>query len=398
MIDDRNEIYAQRLSQMIKTETISSAEANNTDKFYVFHDLLRKLFPNLFSVSKFEDFNGSFILKWEGTTNKDPIMLMNHHDVVEAPGDWKYPPFSGAISEGKVWGRGTLDTKSGLWAMLQAADELAATGYKPNRDIYFFSSCTEETGGKDADFISNLLKERGLHFSFVLDEGGMILNEPIGGAKGTFAMVGLGEKGCAVLKFTARSHGGHASTPGKNTPLVRLGKFMTAVEKSDLFDSDISPAICEMFRRLSEKMSQPLRFILGNARLFKPILLKVIPKISNTAGAMIRTTLAFTMAHGSEGSNVLPQEAWVVGNMRYSHHQGRESSIDAVRILAEKFDIETTVLDPGYPSPISSYENDSFKLIEHAVSASYPDVITSPYLMTAASDCRFMSRISENCF
>ena len=78
------------------------------------------------------------------------------------------------------------------------------------------------------------LQQRGIRFAFVLDEGGMILPEPIGGAKGDFAMVGLGEKGCADLKFIARSGGGHASTPGKNTPLVRLGKFMAAAEKKPL--------------------------------------------------------------------------------------------------------------------------------------------------------------------
>ena len=69
------------------------------------------------------------MLRWQGSNAKDkpPVMFMNHHDVVEADGiDWLYPPFSGTIADGKVWGRGTLDTKGGLWAMLQAAEELIA--------------------------------------------------------------------------------------------------------------------------------------------------------------------------------------------------------------------------------------------------------------------------------
>jgi len=395
---DRSNFYAERLSRMIGVETISASDQTDKSKFYRFHDLLRELFPNLFNVCSFEDHNGSFMLIWKGSSNQDPIMLMNHHDVVEAPGRWKYPPFSGTVAEGKVWGRGTLDTKSGLWAMLQAADELAETGFKPKRDVYFFSACTEETGGKDADAVSKELKEKGVHFYMVLDEGGMILHEPIGGANGTFAMVGLGEKGCAVLKFTARSTGGHASTPGKNTPLVRLGKFMAEVEKSDIFRADLSPAVGEMFSRLSSKMKQPIKFVLKNYKLFKPVLLKILPSISNTAGAMIKTTLAFTMAHGSEGFNVLPQEAWVIGNMRYSHHQGCGKSIEAVKKLAERFNIETEVLDPGYESPVSDYKTDTFKLIESAVSYAYPNVETSPYIMTAASDCRYMSRVSDNCY
>jgi carboxypeptidase PM20D1 len=135
----------------------------------------------------------------------------------------------------------------------------------------------------------------------------------------------------------------------------------------------------------------------GHPKQFKPILLKVIPMVSNAAGAMLKTTLAFTMAHGSEGSNVLPQEAWVIGNMRYSHHQGGPSSIEAVKKLAEKFDIETIVLDPGVSSHLSDHNTHAFRLVEQAVAKTFPGTITSPYLMTGASDCRFMSRVCENC-
>ena len=79
----------------------------------------------------------------------------------------------------------------------------------------------------------------------------LILDEPIGGVKGTYAMVGVLEKGYGDLKFIARGKGGHASAPGRNTPLVRLGRFMAAVEKKSPFTSKFSPAVLEMFRRLT---------------------------------------------------------------------------------------------------------------------------------------------------
>ena len=392
----RQDSYAEILSRLIQVETVSISGQDKT-KFRNFHQLLRDVFPHIFAACELEEFDGSILLRWRGSSDAMPIMLMNHHDVVEASGDWTYPAFSGTIADGKVWGRGTLDTKGGLFAMLQAAEELTAAGFVPRHDVYFFSSCTEECDGSGADTASQTLADRGIRFAMVLDEGGMILKEPIGGAKGTFAMVGLGEKGAANLKFIARSSGGHASAPGKDTPLVRLGKFMAAAEKSRLFKADISPVVCRMFQTVAAAMDQPLRFVLGHPKLFKPILLKTIPKVSSTAGAMLKTTLAFTMASGSDGSNVLPQEAWVIGNMRYSHHQGGEASIAAIRELAAKFGIETQVLSPGFASPLSSPNSDAFRLVQQAVSHAYPGVITSPYLMTAASDCRFMSRVSENC-
>lgn len=397
MSDPRNAVYAERLSKLIQAETISTFNQTDKTKFYKFHDILREMFPSLFAVCSFEDFDASFMMKWKGRTDEAPVMLMNHHDVVEAQGDWKYPPFSGALVEGRVWGRGTLDTKGGLWAMLQAADNLAKDGFVPRRDTYFVSACTEECDGSGADAISHELLLRGIKFYMVLDEGGMILEEPIGGAKGTYAMIGVGEKGCADLKFIARSAGGHASTPGKNTPLVRLGQFMAEVEKKNLFEAKISPTVAKTFSSVAESMSGPLKFILANSKLFSPVLKKVMPAVSSAGNAMLRTTVAFTMASGSEGTNVLPQEAWVVGNMRFSPHQGGKSSIDEITRLAAKYDIETEILDPGMDSGVTDYHSEQFRLIEEAVHEVFDGVRTSPWIMTGASDSRYMCRISDHC-
>ena len=395
MTDERSNVYAERLAQLIRVETVSNEQDKN--KFYDFQNVLRELFPHIFAVCSFEDFNGSFLMCWKGNSAEEPVLIMNHQDVVEAPGEWTYPPFSGTIAAGKVWGRGTLDTKGGLWAMLQAADELAKEGYVPKRDFYFMSTCNEENSGVGAETISRELRNRGLHFYMVLDEGGMIVEEPMAGVKGSFAMVGVGEKGIVDLKFIARSTGGHASTPDKNTPLVRLGKFMAAAEKKKLFKAYMSPTVCEMFRRLSGSMKGILRFVFKHSRFFKPLLVKMMPSVSNTANAVLKTTVAFTMSGGSKGANVLPQEAWVVANMRFSHHQGREDSIRAIQNLAEKYGIETVVLDAGISSPLSDYKSEAFGLIEKAVHAVFTNVKTSPYVMMAASDCRYMSRVSENC-
>lgn len=398
MSDLRKNEYAARLSRLIQAETISAHGDTDLSKFYKFHDLLKVEFPSIFAACELEDFSGSILLRWKGKDEKMlPILFMNHHDVVEASGEWTYPAFSGEIADGKVWGRGTLDTKGSLWGMLQAADELAREGFVPARDVYFMSTCCEETTGAGADTISKALLERGIKFAMVLDEGGMIVEEPIGGAKGKYAMIGVGEKGYADLKFTARSNGGHASTPGKNTPLVRLGKFMAAAEKKCVFKTWMSPTVSATLSSLSKSMSGPLKFILGHPKFFSPLLCKVMPSISGAAGAMLRTTLAFTMAKGSDGCNVLPQEAYVIGNMRYSHHQGGKGSIDAITALAKKFDIEVEVIHPGFDSPLSDHNSTAFKLVEKAVGASYTDILTSPYVMNAASDSRFMSRVCDNC-
>lgn len=398
-MDERTQRYVNNLSKMIQKETISYVGQEDKTKFREFHQLLRELFPNLFKVVEFEEFDGSILLIWRGK-NKDamPILLMNHHDVVESQGEWKYSPFAGEVAEGKLWGRGTLDTKGGLWGMLQAADELAAEGFVPEVDVYFESACTEETDGAGADAISQELLKREISFSFVLDEGGMIMYEPIGGAKGTFAMVGMGEKGCAEIQFIARSNGGHASTPEKNSPLVRLGKFMAEVDSSNIFDVEVSPVICEMLKRLAPTVDGFLGKVFAKPEAFTPVLKAVMPKTSATANALLQSTIVFTMAQGSEARNVIPAEASVIGNMRVSHHQGYASSLAAVKKIADKYDLEMIELMPAIDSPLADYNGAGFKLIEKAVKHSYKDVVTVPYIMTGASDSRFMARVSDNCF
>ncbi len=398
MSDNRSMQYAEILSKLIKVETISSRENKDRTKFLAFHEVLRETFPNLFNTAECEEFDGSLLLKWKGSDSSlKPVMLMNHHDVVEASGEWKYPAFSGEIAEGKVWGRGTLDTKGGLAMMFQAAEELIKEGVTPKRDIYFVTTCTEEVGGEGGDAISLALKDRKMDFHMVLDEGGMIMYDPIGGADGTFAMIGVGEKGYMDLKFIAKSNGGHASAPGKNTPLVRLGKFMAEAEKADCFDVQVSDTVKEMLSRFAPTMSGVMKTACSNVNVFSPALKKIMPMISPSGAALLRTTLAFTMAKGSDGTNVIPQEAWVVGNMRFSHHQGKKSSVDAITALAKKYDIETIVTDDGIESGITDFKGEAFRFIEKAVNNVFPKYKPVPYIMNAATDSRYFGRVCKNC-
>lgn len=397
--EERANKYAETLSKMLRCETVSVMGQTDMTKFRSFHGLLKELFPALFAELELEEFNGSLLMKWKGSNPQaEPVMFMNHLDVVEAQSEWKHGPFSGDIADGKVWGRGALDDKGGLWGMLQAADELVREGFKPQTDVYFESACTEEIDGEGAYTIAQELEKRGMHFSMILDEGGMIMEEPIAGAKGTYAMVGMGEKNVVELRFVARSGGGHASTPEKDTPLVRLGKFMREVDRNKLFRAEVSPVIAEMFSRLSPSIEGPLKTVFAHPKLFAPLLKVVMPMVSGTANALLRTTVAFTMAGGSDARNVIPAEAWVVGNMRISHHQGYEESMRIITKTAAKYGVETEVLLHDAESPLADFNSAAFKNIEAAVDHAYKGVATVPYVMTGASDGRFMGKLTENCF
>ena len=394
---ERAEVYGRQLSEMIKKETVSARDQQDREKFYEFHKTLGELFPLVHEKCEKHVFNGSLLFRWKGKTDSDGILLMSHHDVVEANGSWTHDPFSGHIDEtGRVWGRGTVDTKASLFCIFTSVEELIKEGYEPECDVYIASSCTEEWSGEGAPLTVKYLEENNIHLKLLLDEGGMIIEDPIGGVHGTYAMVGIVEKGYGDVKFTAKGTGGHASAPTKNTPLVRLGKFMSEVEKNYPFTSRLTPPLEEMFRRLAPNMDFGMKLIFANMKLLKPLIVKIIPSVSHAAAAMMRTTLAFTQAAGSDGANVLPQEAYIVGNMRYIQHQPNDESIKIISDLAKKYDIETEVIYQAYPCPIVDYKGEQFKLVEETINEIYPGIGVSPYIMTGGTDAKSYTPVCEN--
>ena len=149
---------AHKLSEMVQYETVSHANVNEAEKFLGFHKLLEKLFPLVHKNLEKTVIDGNLLFRWKGTGDGAPILLMSHQDVVPAEGKWEHEPFSGDIADGKVWGRGTSDTKASVMAFFQAVEELLAAGYEPANDVYLSSSCTEEWAGDGAPKIVAELK------------------------------------------------------------------------------------------------------------------------------------------------------------------------------------------------------------------------------------------------
>lgn len=395
--DDYAMELAQKLSKMIQCDTTSHANVYEPEKFDAFHKVLEELFPLVHEKLEKTDIDGNLLYYWKGKSSEKPILLMSHQDVVPAEGEWKHEPFSGDIADGKVWGRGAADTKCSLMAFFQAVEELLEQGYTPACDVYLASSCTEEWAGDGAPKIVNELKRRGVELFLLCDEGGTIISEPVGGIKGNYAMVGIFEKGKADVKFTARSNGGHASTPTKNTPIPRLAAFVHSVETRSPFKKKFSPEVTAMFEKLAPYAPFPLKLVFGNLWLFAPILKEVMGSISAQAGAMLQTTIAFTTQTGSDACNVLPQEATLGANMRFIPHQGMEESLAIIRTLAEKYGLEMEVIHANDFTPAADIHGEAYHKVEQAIEKAFPGLPVSPYVMTGATDTQFYQGVCKSC-
>lgn len=394
--DARAESYARKLSRLVAFDTVSVPETNQRDKFLPFHRLLEDLFPLVHAKLEKTELDGNLLFHWKGKSANRPLVLMSHQDVVPAEGEWIHPPFSGEIVEGKVWGRGSCDTKCSVLGFFQAVEELLARGFIPDQDVWLASSCTEEWSGPGGPSLVDELEKRGVHPFLVCDEGGGIITDPVGGIRGNFAMVGVFEKGKADLRFTAKSNGGHASAPGRNTPVARLADFVAEFEHGRVFRKKMLPEVQSLFEQLAPYAPFSMKLLFRNMWLFKPLLLIALPLISAQAGAMLKTTIAFTMLKGSEAYNVLPREAVLGANMRFIPHEGMEPSLAKVRKIAEKHDIGVEVFRAVDASRSVDIHGPGFSLVRETISQTFPGLETCPYVMTGATDARNYERIADH--
>ena len=393
--DERALDYAHKLSEMVKYDTTSHDGVHDVEKFEGFHKVLENLFPLVHSNLEKTDIDGNLLFHWKGVSSEKPLVLMSHQDVVPAEGEWIHEAFSGDIADGKVWGRGASDTKCSVFGFFQAVEELLKEGYTPPMDVYLSSSCTEEWAGDGCPKLVEEMKRRGVKPYLVCDEGGGIITEPVGGIPGNFAMVGVFEKGKADIKLTAKSNGGHASAPKAHSPIARLGAFVNEFETKKPFKRKLPKEVQAMFEKLAPYASFPLKFVFTNIWLFKPILLKVLPSISAQAGAMIQTTMAFTMQKGSDAYNVLPQEATLGANMRFIPHQGMDESLNIVHNIAKKHDLKLDIIYASDYSESADINGEGFKLLERIIGETFKGLPVSPYVMTGATDAKCYQEICD---
>lgn len=393
---ERMQAYARKLSEMVRYETVSVPGADQREKFLGFHRVLEELFPRVHRELEKTEIDGNLLYYWKGDSGEKPLVLMSHQDVVPAEGEWLHAPFSGDIEGGKVWGRGASDTKCSVMAFFQAAEELLEQGYRPPQDVYLSCSCTEEWGGDGCPKLVQELERRGVKPWLVCDEGGGIITDPIGGIHGNFAMVGVFEKGKAEVRFTASSDGGHASAPKAHSPVARLAAFVNEMESRPVFRRKMPKEVAAMFETLAPYADFPLKLVFTNLWLFKPVLLRVLPMISAQAGAMIRTTMAFTMMSGSDACNVMPQRASVCADMRFIPHQGMEESLEIVRKRAEKHRLDMDVLMANDYTEPTDIHGEAFGLVQRIIAETFPGCAGSPYVMTGATDSRFYQKICAN--
>ncbi|QAY73357.1 M20/M25/M40 family metallo-hydrolase [Agromyces protaetiae] len=381
----------ERLARMIRLETVSAElETRGLAPFHAFRDLVFELYPHVAAELEFEQIGDLGLLyRWRGRSDSRPLILMAHYDVVPAyEGEgWSAPPFEGRIEGGIVRGRGALDDKGSLLIVLEAVENLLASGYTPTRDIYLAFGGDEESHGKAGRAVSDTLRERGVKPWMVLDEGGAVVDAPMPFLKVQSAMVGLGEKGVVTLKLTADSVGGHASAPTGLTAAARIARAVDRLDPNP-FPKKLPKSLRAMLRAFAPRATGGAKFAIKLLSAAPWLTARVFAKIPGEPAALIHTTVAPTMLAGGTAHNVLPAEASAIINLRIAFGETVDSTVRRVKKAIKDPAVRVSIVEGNDPSPESPLD-ERFDAIARAVSVAYPGTLTAPYLQLGATDSRW---------
>ncbi len=402
------ERYIKNLSKAIQIPTICNVDESLVDwsKFDEFHAFLKETYPLVHDNLDLEIVSTrSLLYHWKSAhPEKEPIALLAHQDVVPVtPGteeDWEYPPFSGEVADGYVWGRGAIDMKNHLIGVMEAVETLLEEGYVPERDVYLCFGHNEEVMAEGdlcgANVMMEWFKERGIKLDSVIDEGGAILEVKVDKViDGHLAGVGLAEKGHVDFEISVNAKGGHSSQPPKHSALGRLSRILCNLENHQ-FKAELTPQLCSLFNEIGKNTTYPVRCVMSNFPILKPLLTKVCSEIPPVA-SMMRTTTAVTMANGSPAPNVLPQKASAVVNFRIMPGQTVEDVEKHIRKYAGP-KAEVKMLAGKNPSKISPTDSRAFKAIEKICKGMDPKAIVAPYLVMGGTDSRQYEDVCDNIY
>ncbi len=398
---------AAHLAAAIRFPTVAHEEPElfDAEAFAALREWLVDAYPAVHALLERELVGESLLYTWPGRDpSLSPLVLMGHYDVVPVdPGtesEWTHGPFEGAVADGFVWGRGALDDKISVVAIMEAVEALLAEGFTPARTVYLAFGHDEEVGGLyGARLVAQALEERGMgRAALVVDEGGTLTQGFMPGVEEPVALVGVAEKGFLSLALSVRSAGGHSSMPPRETAISILARAITRLEEQP-FPSRLDGPARWMLDAVGPRMAFPARLGLANLWLLEPLVTRRLAGRPATA-AMVRTTTAPTMIQAGVKENVLPIKARAVVNFRIRPGETRETVTAHVREIVSDPRVEIDPASPFStdPSPVSDPEGPGFRLVASAARQAVrdPELLVAPYLVVGGTDSRHYASRAES--
>jgi len=304
-----------------------------------------------------------------GDGSQKAIALVHHMDVVPADSSmWSVPPFSGAVKDGYVWGRGALDMKSEGIIHLMSMVALKRAGVHLTRDIVFIANSDEEVEGTGAVVFTrrhaDLLKN--VEFLVTEGEGTNVEN----GVVKWFA-IGVAEKRAYWLRLVAHGTTAHGSIPRADNPVPRVAR---AVARAATWQTPIHllPAVDRFFKAEATLETGEHRAWLANAKAALATPRGRAYILSDPyRNAILRNTIAPTVLTGSTQTNIIPPVASAQLDIRLMPDQDTtEFKRELARVIAD-----TSIHIETMPGVMPSYSADINTALVRAVEAQIHEML-----------------------
>ena len=326
---------------------------------------------------------------------------MSHHEVVEAGEGWESDAFTATIRDGYLYGRGTIDTKTPLFAELQAVEELIDEGYDFNGiNLYIASSDNEEVSGDGMLLAAEYFEKEGIHFDIVLDEGGAITEGQIPGVKCKSAVVAVHEKSRHYFKCSVNAeqlgHGGFGKAA--DSAAVNISKFIAEVSSAKIFKGKFYPEVKATFTRHVPYMSFPMNLLFGNISVFSPLIKKIMMGIP-AASAMLSTSVSFQSSFAGDLNEpkFRAKTAEAIMFLRCVREDDLYHGLEKIKKIGEKYGVVIEEIERDYCKP-TSFDTEEYRLVEELLHENFPDVCVAPFLLTAGTDARRLTDVADNIF
>lgn len=397
---------AKRLSNAIQIETISSYDPDdfNPSAYRDFISLLENSFPLVHQRLERTLINDySLVYYWKGTDlSLLPILFTAHYDVVpveeQSLSKWEQAPFSGHIDHQHIWGRGAIDDKFQLMAMLESVEELLKKNYVPDQTIYLAFGHDEEIGGREgaANIATHFTANR-IQFEYIIDEGGAILQDVLPGLKKKIAFVATAEKGDLNIELSVEGNGGHSSVPPKETAIEILAEAIVKINKSPM-PARLQYPTDQMLQIIAPYINGKTKFAIKNKWLFRKKILKVLSKNYGT-NALIRTVLTPTIINGGKKENALPTFASANINVRILQGDSVESIVAHISKVINDERIQLKVKEPyNKASTVTPASGSTWETFNKTIALLFPGIVVAPLVLPGTTDSRHYEKLTKSIF
>jgi acetylornithine deacetylase/succinyl-diaminopimelate desuccinylase-like protein len=328
----------------------------------------------------------------KGSGKKKAIVLLNHIDVVPAQAkDWKYPPFSGEIHDGELWGRGTLDMKNTGIMELESMLMLKRNNIKLDRDIIFLATPDEEAGAVAGakwfkEHNADLVKDA----EFLINEGADIECDEKG--KTLYWGVDVAEKSVLWLQVKATGHAGHGSMPYYDAAPNKLVRALTKLVNSPVHFT-ILPVVQQYFTAIADQAPPELHDAYKdlNTAVQDPKIVKLLLE-DHLRSAMLRNTVSLTVLKAGYKTNVIPGEATAELDCRLLPDVKPADFIAEVKKILDDPSIEVTQLEWESAIP-SSADSDLFRAIQAVAADEKANVPVVPVVVGWFTDSHWFREL-----